>query len=220
MHARTLNGSLIVMDKVTRQCPQTTTFLKRRESRSGIEPRPFCLTAGPDWLTLGTWTYRCICRAKHWSVSSEPRRREVELGCRSRVDCFVAELFLNSCFPDTAVQTAVSGVYALLGTGGVPTSSTPLFWRWLTVSSVFAGRNAGTSYSWVPDLPLSPSLISLMASADKAMKDERRRVYDVCHLRHEQEWRLKILPLSEWSEQGLVGGGGVRFVTERPQGTI
>jgi len=180
MHARTLNGSLIVMDKVTRQCPQTTTFLKRRESRSGIEPRPFCLTAGPDWLTLGTWTYRCICRAKHWSVSSEPRRREVELGCRSRVDCFVAELFLNSCFPDTAVQTAVSGVYALLGTGGVPTSSTPLFWRWLTVSSVFAGRNAGTSYSWVPDLPLSPSLISLMASADKAMKEEECMMCAIC----------------------------------------
>ena len=29
------------MDKVTRQCPQTTTFLKRKESRSGIEPRSF-----------------------------------------------------------------------------------------------------------------------------------------------------------------------------------
>ena len=27
------------MDKVTRQCPQTTTFLKREVSRSGIEPR-------------------------------------------------------------------------------------------------------------------------------------------------------------------------------------
>ena len=30
-----------VMDKVTRQCTQTTTFLKRKESRSGIEPRSF-----------------------------------------------------------------------------------------------------------------------------------------------------------------------------------
>ena len=39
------NVSLIVRDKVTRQCPQTTTFLKRMESRSGIEPRPFCLPA-------------------------------------------------------------------------------------------------------------------------------------------------------------------------------
>ena len=37
--------SLIVRDKVTRQCPQTTTFLKRKESRSGIEPRSFCLPA-------------------------------------------------------------------------------------------------------------------------------------------------------------------------------
>ena len=27
------------MDKVTRQCPQTTTFLKKKESRSGMEPR-------------------------------------------------------------------------------------------------------------------------------------------------------------------------------------
>ena len=39
------NVLLIVRDKVTRQCPPTTTFLKRRESRSGIEPRPFCLPA-------------------------------------------------------------------------------------------------------------------------------------------------------------------------------
>ena len=39
------NVSLIVRDntEVTRQCPQTIAFLKRRESRSGIEPRPFCL---------------------------------------------------------------------------------------------------------------------------------------------------------------------------------
>ena len=39
------NVSLIVRDKVTRQCPQTTTFLKRKESRSGIEPRFFRLPA-------------------------------------------------------------------------------------------------------------------------------------------------------------------------------
>ena len=34
-----------VMDKVTRQCLQTTTFLKRKESRSGLEPRSFRLPA-------------------------------------------------------------------------------------------------------------------------------------------------------------------------------
>ena len=39
------NVSLIVRDKVTRQCPQTTTFFKRKESRSGIEPRSFRLPA-------------------------------------------------------------------------------------------------------------------------------------------------------------------------------
>ena len=37
--------SLTVRDKVTRQYPQTTTFLKRKESRSGIEPRSLCLPA-------------------------------------------------------------------------------------------------------------------------------------------------------------------------------
>ena len=31
------------MDKVTGQCPQTTTFFERKESRSGIEPKPFRL---------------------------------------------------------------------------------------------------------------------------------------------------------------------------------
>ena len=34
---------LIVRDSITRRCPQTTTFLKRKESRSGMEP--FCLPA-------------------------------------------------------------------------------------------------------------------------------------------------------------------------------
>ena len=37
------NVSLIVRDKVTGQCPQTTIFLKRKESRNGIDPRPFGL---------------------------------------------------------------------------------------------------------------------------------------------------------------------------------
>ena len=37
------NVLLIVRDKVTRQCPKTTAFLKRKQSRSRIEPRPFSL---------------------------------------------------------------------------------------------------------------------------------------------------------------------------------
>ena len=42
---RHFNVLLTVKVKVTRQCPQTTTFLKRKESRSGIEPRSFRLPA-------------------------------------------------------------------------------------------------------------------------------------------------------------------------------
>ena len=54
-----------VMDKVTRQCPQTTTFLKRKESRSGIEPRSFRLpayrlTAGPHRLTASARSTFCL----------------------------------------------------------------------------------------------------------------------------------------------------------------
>ena len=39
------NVSVILRDKVTRQSPQTATFSKRKESRSGIEPRSFRLSA-------------------------------------------------------------------------------------------------------------------------------------------------------------------------------
>ena len=35
------NVSLIVMDKVTRQCPQTTIFEEKREPKLGIEPTEF-----------------------------------------------------------------------------------------------------------------------------------------------------------------------------------
>ena len=38
------NVSLIVMDKVIRQCPHTKR-LKRKESRSGFEPRSLCSPA-------------------------------------------------------------------------------------------------------------------------------------------------------------------------------
>ena len=39
------NVSSVVRDKVTGQGPQPTTFLKRKESRSGIESRSFRLPA-------------------------------------------------------------------------------------------------------------------------------------------------------------------------------
>ena len=39
------NVLLIVRDKVTRWCPQTMTFLRRKESRGSIELGSFCLPA-------------------------------------------------------------------------------------------------------------------------------------------------------------------------------
>ena len=46
MTAIHFNVSLIVRDKVTRQCPQTTTF-EEKGNRSGFEQRPFRLPALP-----------------------------------------------------------------------------------------------------------------------------------------------------------------------------
>ena len=81
------------------------------------------------------------------------KNREEELDSHSRTDCLAAELFLNSGFSDTvfvtllrtAVERAISEVHKSLRNGWVPTSLT-LFWRWLTVSSVFSGRSSWTKY--------------------------------------------------------------------------
>ena len=40
------NVSVIVRNRVTRRCPQTTTF-KGKERRSGFEPRSFCTSLTP-----------------------------------------------------------------------------------------------------------------------------------------------------------------------------
>ena len=68
------NVSLTVRDKVTRRCPQTTTFLKRKESRSGIEPRSFRLqayrlTAGPNWLSTTCVLRSLFCRQLYGTAS-------------------------------------------------------------------------------------------------------------------------------------------------------
>ena len=111
------------------------------------------------------------------------------LGSHSWMDCLAAELFLNICFLDTvfgtlfytAVQTAVSGVHKLLRTGRVPTSWTLLFWRWMTVSSVFAGRNAWissiscdllNSLSSSPSLSLSLSLCLWLGSDSYTLEEK------------------------------------------------
>ena len=57
----------------------------------------------------------------------------------------------------TAAERVSCGVHKWLRTDGVPTSSlTLLFWRWLTVSSVFTSRSAGMSYSQVPAATAPP----------------------------------------------------------------
>ena len=98
------NVSLIVGDKVTRQCPQTTQpFVKRKESRSRIEPRrPFCLpvpawclTAGPNRLTASfhSWGRYIVLvanagakRQQHYwpDFSSVPVTAEKWATCTSR----------------------------------------------------------------------------------------------------------------------------------------
>ena len=72
------NVSSVVRDKVTRQCPQITTFLKRKESRSGIEPRSFRLpayrlTARPNRLKLWGAGPRTN-QVQHFTAKVSPRR--------------------------------------------------------------------------------------------------------------------------------------------------
>ena len=98
-------------------------------------------------------------------LSREPRRGQDQGGGAGlrKLDNPLLQLFLNICSTDivfvtllrAALQTAVSEVHKLLRTGGVSTSLTYLlFWRWLTVSSALAGRNARTSYSFFSPFPV------------------------------------------------------------------
>ena len=138
----------------------------------------------------------------------EIKSRELELGSHSRMDCLAAGLFLNSCFSDTvallhtAVETAISEVYKLLGTVGVPNSLT-LFWRWLTVSSVLVGRSAWTSYSSPPYPPPPPpppahvpSPISLIVSVDENHQERTVRpavtLDGVLYIHNQQSSLMKL----------------------------
>ena len=66
------------MDKVTRQCPQTTTFLKRKESRSGIEPRSFRLPAYRLTGRPNRLTFRFYFTSGLLNVTSSSLRFHVE----------------------------------------------------------------------------------------------------------------------------------------------
>ena len=114
----------------------------------------------------------------------------MELGSHRELDSPLPHLFLNSCFSDgvfvtllpTAVETSISGLHKLLGTGGVPTSLTLLFWRWLMVSQfgLSGSEHADELKHQVtsvltPPPPPSPSLINLTVSVDVKYHGRRRR---------------------------------------------
>ena len=80
-----------------------------------------------------------------------------QLSCESRSPIFSYEpgrKVKGEYLLRTAVEIAIREVHKLLGTGGVPTSLTSLFWRWLTISLVFTGRSARAICSRLPPLPL------------------------------------------------------------------
>ena len=63
------------MDKATRQCAQTTTFLKRKESWSGIKLRSLCLPASglttrPNWLTIYIHVFPAWVLHSQWECVS------------------------------------------------------------------------------------------------------------------------------------------------------
>ena len=95
------------MDKVTRQCPQTTTFLKRKESRSGIEPRSFRLPA-----------YHLTARPNRLSTFEVTSSRYLYPRPGAKHDIVFVTLLR------TVVETATSRVHKLLHTGEVPAALT------------------------------------------------------------------------------------------------
>ena len=92
------NVSLIVRDKVTRQCPQTTTLLKIKESRSRFEPRSFRLparrlTTRPNRLTAAHVHLSGLQHSNPGSSTSPWPRREVQWNgqcSRGQFSCLIA----------------------------------------------------------------------------------------------------------------------------------
>ena len=130
----------------------------------------------PSWalMTPIVRTVSCGCKATlnwdliaGWTVLLQ--------SCSSAAPSRTLSLWLCS---EQLCETAISGVRKLLRTGGVPTSLTLLFWRWLTISSVFTGRSARTSYSHsvsTPTPPPSPFPISPVHNNNNRELIERLR---------------------------------------------
>ena len=74
------------MDKVTRQCPQTTTFLKRKENWSGIEPVSFCYQLNA--LLLGQTGLHRIMKTQEL-VYDRPNLIRSQVGSVSAFGCML-----------------------------------------------------------------------------------------------------------------------------------
>ena len=84
----------------------------------------------------------------------EIRGKEVELALIAGWTVLAAELFRNSCFSDIVLVTLFRTAVGTATTPPPPSNSVVL--AVLTVSSVFTGRSAGTSYSYPPPHPPHP----------------------------------------------------------------
>ena len=90
------------MDKVTRQCPQTTTFRKRKESRSGVSNRgpsayqPNALPPGQTGSRKAECKVTITHSKSHTTVSSS--RTDGALSCRA-----FDFILINSALEQTSV---------------------------------------------------------------------------------------------------------------------
>ena len=89
--------SLIVRDKVTRQCPQTTTFLKRKESRSGYRAEALPLTSLTNALPLGHTGPRKELNYCEWNLWRKGDNRSQRSWTYSCMRCFLSAPAFSLC---------------------------------------------------------------------------------------------------------------------------
>ena len=127
--------------------------------------------AGGEWSAGGG----AIIKTENWSA--EPRQNEEKEGgaglslaaprsFASRFNRYCSDTVFMT-LRHTAVETGISNIHKLTHTGRVHTSLTLLFWLWLVVSSVFAGRSAWTSYLSRPPPPTTISLPLITMKEDR-----------------------------------------------------
>ena len=94
-----------------------------------------------------------------WHLCPAPTQSPGEIrgrggaGSHSWMDCLAAELFRNSCFSDIVLVTLFRTAVGTATSPPPPPPPNSVVLAVLTVSSVFTGRSAGTSYSYPPPPP-------------------------------------------------------------------